>query len=302
MSIALDLGTAQFRSLRRQGDRLIARACSARYAIAQDNPARRNQLTGRRVPFAVDDHLVLFGDDAEQWAQAWGMIPIPVCLNGRLQVDDRIVRQVVSALIEALLPFPERPQEVCCLTMPGDISLRDRPVMDFITAVLRNIGYLPQFASQGLAVALAELSGCGLTGVGMNLGIAQADFSIVRHGRELARCRIPLGFGENFSANPADKAVLTPHRLREILAAASFEWNRHPDWRALPLPISVAVSGGITTLPNFDDLLRSSIQHANWPFPVQTIRIAADPQWAVGRGCLIQAELEELTTVISPAA
>jgi len=303
MSIALDLGNSQFRSLRRQGDRLAARACRAVYAVVQDNPARRTALTDRRVPFAeFGNHLVLFGDDAERWAQTWGMTAIPVCLNGKLQIDDRIVRQVVAALIEALLPIPDNLHEFCCLTLPGELSLRDRPLTEFVTTVLQNIGYLPQFAGQGLAIALAELSHCGLTGLGMNLGVAQCDLSIVRHGRELARCRVPFGFGESAACNSADRPVTTPHRLREILAAAAFELNRRPEWRALPAPVSLAVSGGITTLPNFHDLLWSTIQHANWPFSVRTIRIAPDPQWAVCRGCLIQAELEELTAVANPAA
>lgn len=312
MSIALDLGSWQFRSLRRQGDRLIARACRAAYAVVQDNPARRKLLSDRRVPFAeFGNHLVLFGDAADDWSKTWGMTAIPVCLHGRLPLDDRIIRQVVAALIEGLLPLPETRYEFCCLTFPGDMPARDRIVSEFLTETLRNLGYQPQFASQGLAVALAELSSCGLTGIGMNLGVAQSEFSIVRHGRELARCRIPRGFGMKNHADPSERSrtaagtetsLSTPNLLREIIATAAFEMNRRPEWRALAAPVTMAVSGGITALPFFRDLLASSLEHTAWPFGIREIRVAADPQWAVCRGCLIQAELEELTAVSNPAA
>jgi hypothetical protein len=315
MSIALDLGSWQFRSLRRQGDQLIARAGRAVYAVSQDNPARRKMLSERRVPFAeFGDHLVLFGDAADDWSKTWGMTAIPLCLNGRLQLDDRIVRQVVAALIEALLPLSENRHEYCCLTLPGDMSARERSTTDFIAAVLRNCGYQPQFASQGLAIALAELSNCALTGIGINLGRAQSEFSIVRHGRELARCRIPRGFGminhavpsqqrpQDADAGPAEIKLSMPDLLREIIATAAFDMNRRPEWRALAAPVTIAVSGGITALPGFQDLLWSAIQHTSWPFGIRAVRIAADPQWAVCRGCLIQAELEELTAVSNPAA
>lgn len=312
MSIALDLGSWQFRSLRRQRDRLIGRACRAAYAVVQDQPARRKLLADRRVPFAeFGNHLVLFGDAADDWSKTWGMTAIPVCLDGRSPLDDRILRQVVAALIEGLLPPPETRFEYCCLTFAGDILSRDRMAPELLAQTLRNLGYQPQFASQGLAVALAELSSCGLTGIGMNLGVAQCEFSIVRHGRELARCRIPRGFGMTYHAEPStnprgtaspESRLTTPDLLREIIATAAFEMNRRPEWRALSTPITLAVSGGITAIPFFRDLLASALQNTAWPFSIRDIRVAADQQWAVCRGCLIQAELEELTAVANPAA
>lgn|GEM_PF-5841394 len=297
MSVGLDLGIQQFRSLRRQGERLIARSCPPVYAVVLDNPARRALFHDRGVPFAqFGKDLILFGDTADEWATRLRVSTIPLYVNGRLHFDDAVIRQVTSALIEGLLPVPDGGQTECCLTLPGTMLNRDDSAVTYLSQVVRQFGYQPRFSSASLAVALSELSPWGVNGIGLHLGELRCGLSIVRHGRELMQWEFARGL-----ASPGDESA-TDQRLRELFATAAFELNRRPEWKALPMPVALAISGEGLTDPALAEHVASCVQHASWPFALGAARIATEPAWTVSRGCLIQAELEQLTTLARSAA
>jgi hypothetical protein len=303
MSIGLDLAGERFRSLRRHGDRLIARTCSASYAIILDNPARRELFAERRVPFAeFGMNLILFGDAAVEWADRLSVSAIPLCLDDRLRLDDRIVRKVFAALIEGLLPIPEIRPDDCCLTIPGGLKSYQPVLAEFLVRVLRDLGYRLSITSQGLAVALSELSEFGMTGIGVHLGATGTEFSIVRQGRELGRFDVRRGIGrlpalseprdDTDSLGPSEEGI--ERQLREIFASAAFELARRPEGKALATPVALAVGGELVADSQIAALVPLSAQHASWPFVIRTVRLAADAHWTVSRGCLIQAELDQL--------
>lgn len=307
MSVGLDLSSTRFRSLRREGERLVARACSASYAVLLDSPARRDLFAERRIPYAeFGMNLLVFGDAAMEWGERLSITPIPLCLDGRLRIEDRIIRQVTTALVEGLLPRPEASPDDCCLTIPGGLARSTPTVMEFLAKVLKGFGYRASVTSQSLAVALSELGDFGMNGIGMHLGRDACELSIVRQGRELARCDIPIGL-EGSRAKGAAAADHSPSSdvedmLREIFGLAAFELNRRPEGKALAGPVALAVSGEIAD-PSFDaDLVPICAQHASWPFAVGPVLMATDPEWSVGRGCLIQAELEQLAEMTRRAA
>lgn len=310
MTVGLDLGGHHFRSLRRQGDCLVARSASAVYAIILDNPARRTLFAERQVPYAeYGTNLILFGDAATEWSQRLSVTAIPLCGGAGLQIDDRVIRQVMTVLIEGLLPIPNSHPDDCCLTLPGGVDALPPAVAEFFAQVVRNFGYRPWLTSPSLAVALSELVDTGLSGLGIHLGVSCCEFSIVRQGRELARFEIARGFGRRHLASlpPTEEAaveILASHAesLREIFAMAAFELQRRPERKALVAPVTLTVSGEIVASPGFADLIPVCVQQASWPFAIRTVRIAADPAWAVSRGCLIQAELEQLAEQVRRAA
>lgn len=309
MSVGLDLGSSQFRSLRRQGHLLKARACRAVYSVIQDHPARRSLFAERGVPFAeFGTNLILFGDAAEEWSTRLRVSTIPLVIHGRLQLDDRIIRQVLTALIEGLLPPPEARFDECCLTLPDGLDGTPPAAMEFLAEVVRNFGYRPSFASSSLAVALAELSLFGVSGLGVFLGETRCEFSIVRQGRELARFAIPRGLLQLTKppmATDGQSEEFAPDSaawLREMFATAAFELQRRPEWKALIPPVALAISGEYAGIPGLAEILPNCIQHASWPFALGAPQVSADSLWSVSRGCLIQAELDRLTQLVRPAA
>jgi hypothetical protein len=297
MSVGLDLGFRQFRSLRRQGDRLIARSCPPVYAVVLDNPARRALFLERGVPFAqFGMNLILFGDAAVEWSEQLRVSAIPLCVQGRLLIDDAVIRQVATALIEGLLPPPIDGYTDCCLTLPGGLHRNGAAAETWLSQVIRQFGHQPQLTSGSLAVALAELSPWGLTGLGISLGETHSELSIVRHGRELAHLEIPFGISA---------PVMTPgldEPLRELFATMAFELTRRPEWKALPMPVSVAIAGEAVADSTIAERVSAGLQHASWPFALGAIQVPTDACWTVARGCVIQAELEQLTAAARSAA
>ncbi len=301
MSVGLDLSGSRFRSIRRQGDRLAARSASAVYAIILDNPARRELFAERRVPYAeFGMNLILYGDAAMEWSNRLSVSAIPLCGNAGLQIDDRVIRQVITALIEGLLPMPKARPDDCCLTLPGGTDAMKPPVAEFIGQVVRNFGYRPWLTSPSLAVVLSELSDTGMNGLGIHLGAQCCEVSVVRQGREILKFDIARGFGRSDSGATQPEAaageILEGHSeaLREIFATAAYELQRRPERKALATPVTMSVSGEIAMSPGFADIIPACAQHASWPFALRAVRVAAAPEWAAARGCLIQAELEQL--------
>lgn len=299
MSVGLDLSGLSLRSLRRHGNRLLARACRTVYAVVRDDPARRTLFAERGVPFAeFGSNLILFGDAAEEWSSRLRVAAIPLLANGKLHIEDRVIRQVITSMIEAVLPIPEMPGDDCCLTLPGGLDAMNPATAEFVAQIVRQCRYTPRIAGPGLAVVLAELSQVGVSGIGIYLGESRCEFSIVRQGRELSCFEISRGMKFIPVAEDMEIADL----LREIFATAAFEMNRRPEWKALIHPVALAVAGELALQPGLIELLPICIQHASWPFAIGTVKIPDDFPWTVSRGCLIQAELEALTAIARPAA
>lgn len=304
MSVGLDLGSHSFRSLRRKGNQLMARSTRAVYAIILDNPARRALFAEQQVPYAeFGMNLILFGDTALEWSNRLSVSAIPLSSESGLHIDDRVIRQVITSLIEGLLPIPESRPDDCCLTVPGGLETLKPPVADFVSLVVKNFGYRPWLTSPSLSVVLSELSDIGMSGIGIHLGATCCQVSIVCLGREISRFDLPRGFGRHDidSDLPAEEIPGTflneqAELLRELFAMTAYELQRRPERKALATPVTIALTGDIIAMPGIADLIPMCAQHASWPFAIRTLRIAADPQWAVSRGCLIQAELEQLTS------
>jgi hypothetical protein len=244
-------------------------------------------------------NLILFGDAAEDWSSRLRVAAIPLAVNGKINFEDRVIRQVITAMIEAVLPRPDMPGDECCLTLPGSPDGISPAAVEFLTQIVRHCGYLPRIAGSALAVALSELSPVGVSGIGIYLGESRCEFSIVRQGRELSRFEISRGLSFHSAAMAPRE---TGDLLREIFATAAFEMNRRPEWKALIPPMTLAVSGELAIQPGLFELIPICIQHASWPFAIGTVPLPDEFPWTVSRGCLIQAELESLTALVRPAA
>lgn len=197
MSIALDIGASRFRSLRTENDRAVARSSRALHAIIPDSVARRSILDRLSIPFSIcDGWLLLTGDAACDYAALFQAAATPLLPEGLLPASNPPARQIIASLIERLLPNAKRPDEVCCLTIPGRGVDRPRGVdeeHEFFTRMVRLRGYRPIVMSAGLAVILAELVQESFTGIGISLGAATSEFCLALNGIEVATARIPFG-------------------------------------------------------------------------------------------------------------
>ncbi|HUQ68488.1 MAG TPA: hypothetical protein VM165_03130 [Planctomycetaceae bacterium] len=312
MTIGLDLGTTQFRSLRRHHRRLIGRACDAVYTPLADSPAHRRLLDRDGVRYAEGDgDLLIIGPAAAEWSRLLDVAAIPLLPDGRLPEHDACARELLTFTLDAVLPAARLPGEVCCVTIPGELlPVDESPERDLILPLIRRRGYEPVVISQGLAIVLAELGASQFSGVGISLGASQCEFALAVSGREVARCTIPWGSAELLaqarSSNPDDESAihgpLLCDFLVELLLEAGDRIGQHDGFRVLSQPVSLACSGGITQARGFDQILQQAWRRAAWPIRLQSIRIAPDSFYTVARGCLIQALLDARMDAIRIAA
>lgn len=309
MTVGLDLGSFQFRSLRSNGSELVARCCPAVYTALGDTPSHRRLFQQSKTNFATcSDQLLLFGDAALEWSAMLNLTLLPLLRGGRIPTSDAVSRQILTVMIDSLLPAPVKPNTVCKMTVPGgsyDERVENRDA-DFFQQLVALRGYRPQLITATLALALSELSAASFTGIAITLGHTTCEFGVIHCGRELARCVVMNGM-ESFDESPrlgghavplAPLAMSTSverdyHRfLLDVIREASIQFESDGTMATLPRPLPVVCSGGITSEPSFKDLFQKAWDEANWSVATCPIRIAMAPNLAIVRGCLIQAELD----------
>ncbi len=200
MTIAIELGAFALRSLRRRGDELVARSCRTIAASVKDNESRRRLLQVAQVPYLMaEDYLVLPGDWAVEAIALFETLPRALLPGGEIPKADPVSRQVLSILVEGLLPWSEHRQEVCCFVQPGhgQIPVDSNPDLDlrlaFFSRLIRLRGYEPLPLNPATGLVLAELRRAGFSGVGLMLGASGCDVAIVHCGHQLACGRLARG-------------------------------------------------------------------------------------------------------------
>lgn len=300
MSVGLDLGTTEFRSIRDSGGDLVARRCRAAYLVMKDTPGHRRLLEHAQARHGIcGDDLVVLGDDAFDCAAMLDLPVVSLLPDGCLPKSDPVARQIVALMVEAVLPAVE-PGAVCCLTLPGGYGLDgDTQSLDvrFFKQLVSLRGYTPQLISSGLATVLAELSCSSFSGLGICLGATNCEVGVVHCGRELACCTIAghlAEFAEEFPLGESRRADWEHNCIRlltEILTEARESLTAEGTLRLLSQPINIACTGGITLSPGFATLFQQAWHQSGWPLRVAPIRLATN-RFTVARGGLIKAILE----------
>jgi len=309
VTIGLDLGSTQFRCLRRQGPRLIGRACAAACLTLADTPAHRRLLERDAVRYVeCDDQLLIVGEAALEWSRLLGIPVTPLLPDGRLSVSDPLSQDLIELILEATVPMASVLGELCCLTVPGELMPADAgPEREFLLPLIRRRGYRAMTIGQGFAVVLAELGQSRYCGVGISLGASQCEFALAHSGREIARCTIPWGASDLPAAVAGDEEPHEAHPLLtdflvELLLEAGERIDQHDGFRVLSQPVSLACAGGLTAIRGFEQILQQAWRRAAWPIRLRSIHLASDRVYTVARGCLIQATLEAEAAALKSAA
>jgi hypothetical protein len=311
MSVGLDLGTTEFRSIRDSGGDLVARRCKASYLALKDTSGHRRLLDSIQARYGTcGDDMVVFGDDALECGSMLNLPVIPLLPQGRLPSADPVARQIVALMVEAVLPAAATAGDVCCLTVPGGYGLDgDSQSLDvrFFKQLVTLRGYSVQLISSGHAVVLAELSNAMFSGLGISLGATNCEIGVIHNGRELSRCTVASSLSDlkddsedgslaELSASRAGRSELEQCRLRtltSILTEAREALDSNGALRLMQQPISIACTGGIAEGEEFGQLFAQAWSQSGWPVKVAQTRFATNPRFAVARGGLIKAILEQ---------
>jgi hypothetical protein len=340
MTIALDPGAFAMRSLRRRGDELVARRCLSIAASIRESDARRRWLDVANVPYLrAEDYLVLPGSAAAQADELFETIPRELLSSGMIPAADPVSRQVVSVLVEGLLPWSEHRQEVCCFTQPGGplAGVDDSPLerrATFFSRLIHLRGYRPVPLNPATALVLAELGAAGFSGIGVALGAASCEIAVVHRGNQIAQGRLARGgrsIDEQFALRTRayrrdshGAQVLDVESARRLKESLSLSDTADDDSRLvadlyrnliaelvevlsetlvsdlqvalLPQPLPIVCGGGPARIEGFREMVRSEIDRQPLPVAVTGPGFVSDHEYAVARGCLIRAEVEESAT------
>ncbi|MEZ6056220.1 MAG: hypothetical protein R3C01_05905 [Planctomycetaceae bacterium] len=269
MSVALDIGTSGFRSLRRHEGRLFGRQCPAVYVSLANGKAQRRLLEQADVTFSLcDDALIVTGSHALDVSESLNLPTIPLLPEGQLPTQDPLSRQVAAALIDAILPVAMQSgvttntgttntaSPICTLIVPGNPQSEGSPELEFFARLVRLKGYDPVILSAGHAIALAELGRESFTGVGISLGATFSSICLTHRGQVLSEATLPVG------TNGIDQAIAqrlnrflwdaAGNRYFDLFAAKSLREklrlpvpaNANDDWRLT----SQLIDNSITTI------------------------------------------------------
>lgn len=200
MSAALDLGSSEFRSLRRVDDRLIARRLPAVYTMVDDTPANRRVLEQSRHTYsATEGTLVVIGDAALDVSSLLSRPLIPLLPGGQLEDQDPIGRQVCVWLIELLLPQATHPNQQCLISLPrGEVESEGATgwTSKFLEHVVQLQGYQTEIISPVTALALGELEESEFTGICLDIGAEAITLGVMRQSQPVFTARFLKGSRE----------------------------------------------------------------------------------------------------------
>ena len=87
MTVALDLGSSEFRSLRNTESQLLARRIEAIYTVVSDSPQQRQQLLAANIPFLKSAcQLIVPGSSARAVSELQRTPIVPIKNNTILNI------------------------------------------------------------------------------------------------------------------------------------------------------------------------------------------------------------------------
>ncbi len=203
--------------------------------------------------------------------------------------------------------------------------------LEYLSRLIRLRGFTPMVLSAGMAVILSAGVRDSFTAIGLSFGAATSELVLVHRGVQRAIFSIPRGgnwmderiaehfdltqcteSGEHFFDLPQAASfrqsfvgnLLQPGTDEErfladlhfyltdsLIRGAANELGCNLPVLKIPQPLPVIAIGGVARIRGFEELLRHCFLAARFPLTIREFRLATSDDYAVARGCLINAEL-----------
>lgn len=199
MITAIDFGTSTIRSAFRspsQKDRLTIFAERAEYALIPATQTHRQLLIDQSISFAeCDNSIAVIGNQINRIKWLSRVPSTALMADGVVPVDDPPARQMLSVLVNAMLPVPEGNRNLCAITIPGMAERSDQAQKnaEFLMRLVEMRGYeaIPVGSAQALMLTSGKDS--AFTGIGIVMGAESIDVCVSRYGIPLATSSLAVG-------------------------------------------------------------------------------------------------------------
>lgn len=194
MSSALQIDSTCLRTLQNDAShKLTRRSIEAFYTILEDNSENRAMLHRLGVPFLnSEETLIIPGENAAQISRFSNVPLYPMFANGELGLNDPVHRQLLSTLIQSVLPKARTSGEYCAFIAPGNDP---HSPLNKLTAQLISLqGFTPFATTITLAAGLSALPAAArFSGYVVYLGHSHSEIGLVHQSRVVARHSVPFG-------------------------------------------------------------------------------------------------------------
>lgn len=330
--VCLDLGTSEFRSLRRRTACIAGRRSPAVYVSFPSSHSDVSLLRQLRMEtIRCDDSLVVVGAAAQELACSLRIPAIPLLIDGLVPTDDPLGRQLISAVIESILPGLGN-GETCGLISRSAIDFEQTPDLQLYAQILRLKGYNPEPVSSAAAVAFAELGEDQFTGLVIDWGASGASVGAYRYSETLTESHFVNGgnlidervakirnrfrfdqegnryldtpaieawkrsFGVRIDRPRTDDEKLLAEIYREQLLTILLRFRTAiSSSSAMWLysePVKLVCAGGSTRISGFAELTAQILTEIDFPIAISEIQVCTADSFRSVRGALICTELD----------
>lgn len=325
----LDVGTANLLAAIQDADgNVVVKSQRNAFIDIEQNDFTRNMLTKMGVQYVVlDNKMIVIGDPAFDLANIYNRETRRPMADGMISPKEADALPIEKLLIERLLGPPQKNNEICYYSIPGDPLDFDMDVTyhkGMFKDLLGALGYVAKSIHEGYAVIFSELDDDEImpfTGIGVSCGggmfnicvayqaIETLSFATTRGGdwidKNVARV---LGIKSSRAAALKEKGVdLRNPRTREeqaidiyyreliryTLSNIATRFNNKQDTPNFPAPVDMVFAGGTSRIGGFIDVVKEELSKLEFPIPIREVKRAEDPATSVARGCLVAAAADD---------
>lgn len=335
--VCLDLGTSEFRSLRRRTACVAGRKSPAVYVSFPSSHSDVSLLRQLRMEtIRCDDSLIVVGAAAQELACSLRIPAIPLLIDGLVPTDDPLGRQLISAVIESILPG-HGDGATCGLISRAAIDFEQKPDLQLYAQILRLKGYNPEPVSSAAAVAFAELGDDQFTGLVMDWGASGASLGAYRYSETLTESHFVNGgnlidervakirnrfrfdqegnryldtpaieawkrsFGVRIDRPRTDDEKLLAEIFREQLLTILLRFrtaisSSSAMW-LFSEPVKLVCAGGCTRISGFAELTAQILTEIDFPISISEIQVCTADSFRSVRGAMVCTELDRQAAV-----
>ena len=327
MAIGLDVGTANLLVARHDGKDIELKR--VRNAFVDIDDEQKQRLASNSLNAVhINEKAYIVGDDAISIARILNKEVRRPMASGILNPAEKEGRNVLGALVRALIGDPAYEDEKCCFSIPASpVDAKANTVWHsgFFSQLLENFGYSPEPVNEALAIVYAECAEDDHSGIAISHGggqinicasyklVGTLEFSISRGGDWIdsmtsSAIGAPIAQVLKIKEDPQfdllnasslddeiGQALYYHYKalIRYELQTLMKEWSKMKSQLDFPSAIPIILSGGTASLKGFKELWEEELKKFQaknpLPFKIKEVRMARDPLGAVARGLLTYA-------------
>ncbi|MBF0387588.1 MAG: hypothetical protein HQL20_07000 [Candidatus Omnitrophica bacterium] len=278
----------------------------------------------------IGQDFYALGDSAFKMAAVTAKSVSRPMQDGVLNPKEKRAEIILKLLIEGLIGQAQGEGALCYYSVPAEPFQSEKRLVyhsEIIHSILEELGYSATAVNEGMAVVYSGLAERRFTGIGISCGCGLLNVCVSYKGQSVEAFSIDRAgdwIDDNASkaiGETAGKVLATKEggfnllapvdRTEKALAIYYKELIRYSveciktrlssgaRLAVYKKPLHIVCAGGTALPAGFIALFRSEIRKARLPFKVEVVSLVKDPLYAIARGCLTRAVVDDRSRFLS---